>query len=304
MEKLMKKTWIGLTTYFLAGSICFAGHHVTYAPAQPDLVHDGMFVGLNANLNSLNLTQNSYGLGISNIRTNTGANSNGIADGNGAPFNNTANTLAPGLQFGFIKHYKDTPNLYGIKFTYQYLGSTATNPNLYIPQIGHTTSAVTGLTSPLYGYVNGDSIQVTTNHQLSLLAFVGRSFGNGSFYIGAGPGLVNMKSKNYYSIGYAVVDGATVNVTGLVGYSTPSIWAWAGTAQIGANYFFSPSWFVDLAYTYTVTGTHTVNHEQGFANSSEIGGISYTTSGTIVTKTSLSERNQTVTFSINKLFDF
>jgi hypothetical protein len=295
------KKWITLASCLLAGTACFASNVGT---TTSDPRHEGLFLGLGGNFNSLNLTQNSWGEGISNIQTSTGANSNGIAQGSGAPFNNINNSLAPGIQAGYFKHINSTPNLLGVKFSYQYLGSTATNSNLYIPQLGQTTSAVTGVTSPLVGYVNATSVQATINHEVALLAFIGRSFGNATFYLGAGPALVNLKSKNYYSIGYANVEGATVNVTGLITYSTPSIWAWAGAAQLGASYFFSPTWFIDMSYTYTVTGDNTVNYQQPFTNTSNLGGTTYTTSGTLITKDTLNVKNQTVMLSINKSFDF
>jgi hypothetical protein len=292
------KTRIALGIYILAGSVCFAGDANA---AVSDLTHDGFFVGLGGNYNSITLTQNSWGKGVSNIQTSTGANSNGVAQGNGAPFHNTNNALGPSIQAGYFKHIADTPNLVGVKFYYQYLNSTATNSNLYIPQIGRTTSAITGVSSPLFGYVNADSVQPITNHEVTLLLFLGRSFGNASLYVGAGPSLVNQKSNNYYSIGYANVEGATVNVTGLVSYSSPSFWAWGGTAQMGATYFFAPSWFVDMSYTYTITGNNTTNHQQTFANTSNLAGTIYTTSGTLYTKDTLSVINQTLMFSINKV---
>lgn len=289
-----------LGAYILAGTVCFAAN---VSAADSNVSKDGFFLGVGPNYNSINLTQNSWGLGVSNIVTST-ANSNGVAQGTGVPFNNISNVLAPGFQVGYFKHINGTPNLLGIKYSYQYLNSTATNPNLFIPQIGQTTSAITGVTSPLYGYVNGTSIQPTVNQQMSLLLFAGRSFGNASFYLGAGPSLVNLYSKNYYSIGYATVDGATVNVTGLVSYSTPSFWAWGGTAQMGATYFFTPTWFIDVSYTYMVTGNNTKNHQQNFVNNSNVGGIVYATSGTLYTKNTLSVTNQTLMLTLNKVFNF
>lgn len=293
------KKWMGLSIYFLAGTLCFAGD-----TTRSDLIYDGLFIGLGANYNSIDLTQNSWGKGISNIQTSTGANSNGVGEGSGAPFNNFNITLGPQIQFGYFKHILCTPNFFGVKFSYQYLGSTATNSNLYIPQLGQSTSSITGITTPLYGYVNADSVQVTTNHQINLLALFGRSFGKASIYFGVGPSLVNLNSKNYYSIGYANFEGATINVTGLVSYSSPSIWAWGGTAQLGASYFFCPTWFIDMTYSYTVTTNRTTNHQQAFTNSSSLGSTTYTTSGTLYTKDTLGVRNQTLMLSINKVLDF
>jgi hypothetical protein len=297
-ENRLKK-WMVLSANMLCGMACFAGEMGT---AQSDLMREGLFLGLGTNYNSISITQNSWGKGISNILTTT-ANSNGVAQGTGAPFHNTSNEFAPEIQAGYFKHFTNTQNLYGLKFSYQYLGSTATNSNLYIPQIGETTST-TNVTTPLFGYVNADSVQVTTDHQLNLLALIGRSYNNKFIYIGAGPSVFNLRSQNYYSIGYADFEGATINVTGLVSYSSPSIWAWGGAAQLGMTYFISPTWFIDVSYTYAVTGNNTTNHEQAFANSSQLGTTQYTTSGTLFTKDTLSVTNQAVTLVINKVFDF
>ena len=288
-----------LSANLLGGTACFAGG---MGATESDVMRDGLFLGLGVDYNSINITQKSWGEGISNIQTSTGGNSNGIAQGTGAPFHNTNNTFSPEIQAGYFKHFTGSQNLYGVKFSYQYLGETATNSNLYIPQLGVMTSS-TGATSPLFGYVNADSVQVTANHELTLLAFIGRSFENKYVYLGAGPSLFNLKSKNYYSIGYADYEGATVNVTGLVSYASPSIWAWGGAAQLGMTYFMSPTWFVDVSYTYAITGNNTTRHEQTFSNSSSIGSTHYTTSGTLFTRDTLSISTQALTVAINKVFD-
>ena len=293
-----------LSANLLCGTACFAG---SMGASESDVMHDGLFLGLGTNYNSINITQHSWGEGISNIQTfpttPPGTNSNGIAQGTGAPFHNTSNSFAPEIQAGFFKHITGTQNLYGLKFSYQYLDSIATNSNLYIPQLGETTNSATGVVSPLFGWVNADSVQVTTNHELTLLAFIGRSFGNKYVYLGAGPSLFNLQSKNYYSIGYAEVNGATIDVTGLVSYGSPSIWAWGGAAQLGMTYFINPTWFVDVSYTYAITGNNTTTHQQAFTNSSKIDTTSYTTSGTLYTRETLNIRTQALTVAINKVFD-
>lgn len=261
-----------------------------------------MFLGLGANYDWVNINQKSWGKGIAGIQTSTGISSNGNAQGTGAPFNKTNTTVMPSLQAGYLKHYSGTDYLYGLKFSYQYLGTTATNPNLYIPQVGLMTSN-TGVTSPLFGWVNADSVQVNTNHEFTLLGFIGQSFGNKYVYLGAGPALFNLQSSNYYSIGYAQFNGVTVNVTGLISYSSPPIWAWGGAAQLGMAYFISPTWFIDASYTYATSGSNTVDHQQAFLNTSSILGVQYTASGTIYTTDTLRVNTQALSLSINKIFD-
>lgn len=294
------KKWMFLGAGLLGATASFAG---TMGDVGLDLMHDGLFIGLGGDYNAINTNQSSWGEGISNIQTSTGTNSNGVAQGTGVPFHNTLNTFAPEGQVGYFKHILNTQNLYGVKFTYQYLGSTATNTDLYIPQLGETTSAVTGVTSSLFGYVDAKSVQVSTNHELTFLGFLGRSFGNKFFYLGAGPSLFNLQSKNYDSIGYADVNGATVDVTGLVSYASPSIWAWGGAAQLGMTYFVTPTWFIDASYTYAITGSYRTTHQQAFTNTSKILDVVYNTSGTLYTADTLQTRTQSVNVAINKVFD-
>ncbi len=289
---------MALSAGLLGGAACFAG---SMGATDLDLMHDGLFLGLGANYNSINTTQDSWGKGISTVVLN-GTLTSGVAQGTGAPFHDTVTAFSPEIQVGYFKHFRNTQNLYGLKFSYQYLGSTATNSNLYIPQTGVSTSG--GITSTLFGYVNADSVQITTNHEMTLLAFMGRSFGNKYVYLGAGPSLFNMQSKNYYSIGYALDAGETLDVTGLVSYSSPSIWAWGGAAQLGMTYFFNPTWFIDASYTYSITGSYTTSHQQTFANTGQVSGaIPYTTSGTLYTKDTLFLNTQAIALSINKVFD-
>ncbi len=295
------KTWKVLGCYILTGTVCFAANVST--ASSDDATRDGFFAGVGADYNSVNITQNSWGKGVSNIRTSTGADSNGVAQGNGAPFHNVNNSLGPNIQAGYLRHLNGSPNFFGVKFTYQYLNSTATNTDLYIPQIGQTTSAITGITSPLVGYVNAEVVQPLANQQINLLFLAGRSFGNASLYVGIGPSWVNLQSHNYYSIGYANFEGATINVTGLVSYSSPPFWALGGTAQLGTTYFFSPSWFVDMSYTYTLTGNTTSFHQQSFSNTSSLGTTTYATSGMLYTKDTLSVANQSLMLTVNKVFD-
>ena len=299
------KKWMILSVNLLSGTACFAG---SMGANQSNLMHDGLFLGLGANYNSINITQKSWGEEVFNLQYQTflpvaTTHSTGVAQGSGTPFYNTSNTFSPEIQAGYFKHFSGTQNLYGFKFSYQYLGTTAKNPNLYIPQLGVLTNVDTGAASSLFGYVNVDSVQVTTNHELTLLAFIGRSFGNKYFYLGAGPSLFNLQSNNYYSIGYTAYQASTIDVTGLVSYSSPSIWAWGGAAQLGMTYFISPTWFIDASYTYAITGNNTTLHEQAFSNSQISDFVSYFTSGTLFTKDTLSVSAQALTVAINKVFD-
>lgn len=275
----------------------FAGEMGTAANPQ------GFFIGLGGNYSSVSLKQDSWGLGISNLNVNGVLTSRGIAQGNAAPFKNTSLTFSPEVQAGYLKNFNNDL-FYGIKFNYQYLGSVATNRDLYLPQTGELESFNPPSVSSMFGYAIADSVEVTINHTMNLLAIAGKQFNNKYVYLGAGPSLTSLQSQNYNSIGYAIVNGETLNVTGLVNYGSPTIWAWGGAAQIGASYFFDPTWFIDASYTFTGIGGYSTRHAQTFANTTVANGDTIVTSGILTTKTTFrSTLIQSVNLSINKMFD-
>lgn len=283
----------------LIGTSAFAGEMGAVSPT-----HQGFFIGLGANYSALSLHQDSWGLGISNLVTNGVLTSTGIAQGNAAPFQNTSLTFSPEIQAGYLKNFNST-DYYGVKFTYQYLGLVVTNRDLYLPQVGELRSYNPPSTSSMFGYAIADSVETTVNHDMNLLALFGKQLNNKFIYLGAGPSLISLQSQNYNSIGYALVDGETLNVTGLVNYGSPTIWAWGGAAQIGMSYFIDSSWFLDASYTYTIAGSYTTPHEQSFSHTSTTtGGDTIVTSGVLATKdTFKTTRLQSINLSINKLFD-
>ena len=262
----------------------------------------GFFIGVGGNYNSLRIQQDSWGLGISSLYIDGVYNSTGIAQGNAAPFKNKSQNLAPEVQAGYLRNYNDSV-YYGIKFTYQYLGGIATNRDVYLPQTGVLTSA-SGTTSPMFGYAIADSVETTINHDMNLFALIGKQFGNKSIYLGGGPSLISLQSQNYNSIGYAIINGETLNVTGLVNYGSPTMWAWGGGAQIGASYFITPSWFIDASYTFSALGGRVSRHEQSFTNTSTMNGDNLLTTGILATKdTFKTALLQSVNVSINRMFD-
>ena len=293
---------IKLQNIVLSASLCstavFAGE------MGPTHQHpEGFFIGLGGNYNALGLDQESSGSGLSDLYVNSVYTSRGIAAGTAAPFKNTTLGLAPEIRAGYLKNLNNDL-YYGVKFNYQYLGLTATNRDLYLPQSGELQNFNPPSTSSMFGYAIADSVETSVTHNMNLFALIGEQFDNASVYIGAGPSLMSIRSKNYNSIGYAIVNGQTLNVTGLVNYGSPTLWAWGGGAQVGMNYFVTPTWFFDVSYTYSVVGSRSSTHEQSFSNTTIDGPNTILTTGILATKevfrtTSL----QSVNLSINKLFD-
>jgi hypothetical protein len=52
------------------------------------------------------------------------------------------------------------------------------------------------------------------NHEMALMPFIGRSFGNSHLYLGAGPALFGTQSKIIDATGFAEIHGTDLDVTG------------------------------------------------------------------------------------------
>jgi len=89
-----------------------------------------------------------------------------------------------------------------------------------------------------------------------LMPFIGRSFGNSYVYFGAGPALFGTHSKIINAIGFADIHGFELDVTGAAVSFSSSDWVWGGGGQIGLGYYLSPSWFLDLNYTFAMSASY------------------------------------------------
>lgn len=111
-----------------------------------------------------------------------------------------------------------------------------------------------------------------------------------------------METKLNGLIGFADINGATTDVSGMPVDLTDSGWVFGGAAVIGATYFFDRSWFLDVSYTFAMTANHTSNFSSPFTNPNGTGGSVIT--GTLVGSSSEKVTTQSFTVSINKAFDF
>ena len=264
------------------------------------------FVGLGVSENTIGFSnQNTYGRGTSYTPptqdklgipqasiTGSAAGSTGVTLGN-------QNTAAPSLQAGYFQHFSGSTWMWGGKFAYSYLGTTSTVNNMLIPQSGGYYQA--GTYTPFNGNYVVRSYQQTINHQMSLMPFIGRSFEKSYVYFGAGPTLAQTKYNINQITGFADMNGLTTSVTGL---STPSSysasqWVFGAGAVIGATYFIDPTWFLDMSYTYSVTGNQTSNWGGAWADNPAIGG---TRTGTNTGTSSGNVTTQALTITLNKAF--
>jgi hypothetical protein len=57
-------------------------------------------------------------------------------------------------------------------------------------------------------------------------------------------------------VGFAFVDGAIVDQSGAPQDFSSSSWLVGGAAMVGVTYLLTPTWFLDLSYTYFCAGPH------------------------------------------------
>ncbi len=230
------------------------------APVASIVPQSGFFLGLGATANSVNFDgQYVYGRGTSY----TPAYSNAIgqlqppmvgtaAGGTGLTLDEKT-ALAPVIQGGYFTHLYGTPWMGGVKFSYSYLGINSAYNDLLIPQSGGFEQA--GVYTPFTGNYVVQSYRQTVTNQLSVIPFVGQSFERSTVYLGAGPTLAETMTAINGITGFADVIGIPTSVTGIGQGSNYSFgqWLWGVSGTVGATYFLTPSWFVDLNYTCSLT---------------------------------------------------
>jgi opacity protein-like surface antigen len=172
---------------------------------------------------------------------------------------NSSSAPIPMIQVGYFQHFFDNRWMWGGKIFYSYF-NVSTARNLLIPQTGGVTETTGGVTTtePFAGNYTIQTYRQTINHQISLIPLIGRSFKKSYLYLGGGPTLSQTKmSIENMASPIAFVNGLPISPTGVgngSNYSTNQ-WLFGGVAMVGATYFINPTWFVDLSYSYSMTGT-------------------------------------------------
>lgn len=259
------------------------------------------FGGLGINASSVNFTnQHVYAGGTtwqSGPVLGQGAGSiDFVLDSNSAP--------VPFVQAGYFKHFSSSPWMWGGKLSYSYLDISA-DRSLLIPQTGSVTD-ISGGSATIYPFSGNYTVQTyeqTLNHQISLVPLIAQSFEKSFLYLGVGPTFSQTKlTIQNMASPIAFIDGGIPTSPTGVGngsnYSTNQ-WLFGGVAMVGGTYFISPTWFVDLSYSYSISGT--TNSSWGgpwtdtlASGDLRIGHNSGTSSGSV--------NNQALSVSINKVF--
>jgi hypothetical protein len=124
-------------------------------------------------------------------------------------FNRNKSGFAPDVQLGYMVPFAGGGWLAGLKFTYKY-ANIDSKQNVSIPQNGTGTilsGPLAGSTGPITGFVQISPAEINLKHQLSLIATIGRAFGNVALYAGGGPALFGVETNFFSGIPFAVSPG-------------------------------------------------------------------------------------------------
>ena len=237
--------------------------------------------------------QRLYAQGVSVISQGGVPYAYGSAGGTTYPSGGSDTTLSPTAQLGYFQEFAGTDWLWGAKLAYTYLGAVSTADNVTVPQAG----SFTGPTPASFtGNVLVRSYETRVNQQIALTPFIGRSFGRGFVYAGAGPSIAETETNLNGVFGFADINGAHYDITGQQENYSSSSWTYGATLTVGGTYFLTRNWFIDASYAVNFTQTSDGDFAGPFSTSAsgfdDKGILSGNFSGGVTT--------QTVTMSINR----
>jgi opacity protein-like surface antigen len=259
--------------------------------------NSAFFLGLGASANWIHFTdQHVYAIGTSNVYMDGILSASGSAQGPTNIGMNGRFAFAPSFQGGYFQRFGGSDWLWGAKLSYNYLGATSTNTNSIIPQFGTYTTILNPTPVPFSGPAYVRASQTSLLQEIDLVPFLGRAFGQSYVYAGGGPTLSQTRTRLNGLVGFALVDGGIVDQSGAPQDFSSSSWLVGGAAMVGVTYFFTPTWFVDLNYTYAFTQGHTSNFASPFIDHSS------TSVGTLVGNSAWTAQTQRLGLTINKAF--
>jgi hypothetical protein len=271
------------------------------APPLSFVPSSSFFLGVGGGYNVANFgTQNVYAVGTSNVYQNGLLTSSGSAAGPANIETNSQSAVGFSAQGGYFQHFYSSDWLWGAKFAYSYLGATSIVRNALLPQAGSFTPTGSNTAVPFTGNALVQSFQTNVTQQLAFIPFIGKSFDRSMIYIGAGPTLSQVRTTLNGLIGFADINGTRTDVSGSPVNFSSTAWVYGGAATIGASYFLGQSWFIDVNYTFAMTGNNTSGFSGPFTNPNGTNGS--TTVGTMVGTSAGKLITQGITATINKTF--
>ena len=277
--------------------------NLTAPPPDPTILtgstvpNSAFFLGLGASANWTNFGhQHVYAIGTSNVFMDGVLSASGSAQGPTNIHMEDRFAFAPSFQGGYFQRFGASDWLWGAKLSYNYLGATSTNDNSIIPQFGTFTTIANPTPVPFSGPAYVRAAQTSLLQEIDLIPFLGHAFGQSYVYAGGGPTLSQTRTRLNGLVGFAFVDGGIVDQSGAPQNFSSSSWLIGGAAVVGVTYFLTPSWFVDLNYSYALTEGHTANFASPFVDQNS------TSVGTLVGNSAWRAETQRVSLTINRAF--
>jgi len=248
MKKIVSKAALGLLVGGAVLSAFAGGPDVPPAP----MVTPGFYIGAGGSWNTID-AENTFSVNETwkVAVPAAGYNVGDVVTGSSKVHYLHRNRLAPMFQAGYWAPI-DSDWLWGLQANYKYLDHVDV---VGLDQLGNVATVLAGTLSVVAGnstYRNMTA-KFKLTHELLLLAYLGMQFNKGYVYLGAGPAAfwVTDSLSMHGIIGSGNANGAATGVISNTGEHKETLWG--GAAQIGWNYYFKPTWFLGLSYTYAVS---------------------------------------------------
>lgn len=203
--------------------------------------------------------------------------------------------LAPMVQIGYWKPFCQGW-LWGVAAQWKYLRYVTPNDNASQGQhISNASFSSINIFGP--NVLRDFNSQTRLNNEVLFLSYFGKQLQNGYAYLGVGPVLFTASNSLYVS-SIHTPNGVGDNLISNAVSRHKTIWG--GSVQVGYNYYLDSTFFLNLNYTYSQTGTIKFNNS---ANTALLNGFSIPGPTTLNLKRSIRLRVQEVMFSINKVFE-
>lgn len=284
----------------IVGALAGVGPSPVQAQSEGGVPASGFYAGAGISANLVVPTsQSMFSQGISNVFQGGTLVATGAAGGPTNPHPPNAATISPSAQLGYYQRLSGSRWLLGGKLTYNYIAATATDHFVAVPQGGSFALVGGGPITSFTGNVVIRSYQITADHQFALVPHVGYTFDRSYVYLGAGPSLTHTEVKLNNVVGFANINGAPgTSITGAPTSYSSSQWLIGATLAAGATYFLTPSWFIDLGYTFTLTDLWNSTYASPFTNTAS----GFNTVGVLSGSYTGGLNTHAITVSINRRF--
>ena len=176
-------------------------------PAPPPAVWDwsGFYIGVGGSFNWTHFDQSLQGVsGTINVFNGPVLIAQGQEGGPFFDFDRNKFGFAPDVQLGYMYPFAGGDWLAGLKFNVQIRKHRLEGEREHSAEWDRRRNATAGTPDPSPGSWQISPAEINLKHQLSLIATIGRAFGNVTLYAGGGPALFGVETNFINGIPFAV----------------------------------------------------------------------------------------------------